>query len=191
MRQAGQFGIPQTRHRAFILAAAPGQVLPEFPEPTHTFSKSSAKHIVKISGIPYNTVRPTTASPYRAVTVRDALSDLPEINNGSTRDNLPLPEPLSDFQRRMRGANKNLPTINDHICKEMNPLVYARICHIPRTPGSDWRDLPNIEMVLSDGTVASKLVYTHNDRKQGLAKNGSLRGVCLCAEGKMKRNGQH
>lgn len=30
---------------------------------------------------------------------------------------------------------------------------------IPTTSGSDWRDLPNVVMKLSDGTYTDKLVY--------------------------------
>ena len=37
--QAGQYGVAQTRRRAILLAAAPGQQLPLYPEPQHEFSK--------------------------------------------------------------------------------------------------------------------------------------------------------
>ena len=39
----------------------------------------------------------------------------------------------------------------------MNSLVVARIRHIPVGPGSDWRDLPNIVITLSDGNSTQKL----------------------------------
>jgi hypothetical protein len=55
--------------------------------------------------------------------------------------------------------------------------------HIPLAPGSDWRDLPNIEVSLSDGTLAKKLRYTYHDRKNGRSSSGALRGVCSCVEG--------
>lgn len=56
----------------------------------------------------------------------------------------------------MRGR-QDQPVLRDHICKEMNPLVAARMRHIPTAPGSDWRDLPNNIVRLSDGTYTSKL----------------------------------
>ena len=56
--------------------------------------------------------------------------------------------------------------------------------HIPLAPGSDWRDLPNVEVRLSDGTMARKLRYTHHDKKNGCSSTGALRGVCSCAEGR-------
>lgn len=118
----------------------------------------------------------------RTVTVLDAISDLPDIKNGaSAREIRYCGEPRSHFQRlvsfshttrshimlrlhhtslhlylQLRGC-KTQPILYDHICKEMNPLVAARIRYIPLTPGADWRDLPNIEVHLSDGTYAKKL----------------------------------
>ncbi|KFM81898.1 DNA (cytosine-5)-methyltransferase PliMCI, partial [Stegodyphus mimosarum] len=66
----------------------------------------------------------------------------------------------------------------------MSPLVEARMKYIPMTPGSDWRDLPNIVVRLKDGNYTKKLVYAHEDIKNGRGPNGALRGVCACASGK-------
>lgn len=41
--QAGNYGVPQTRRRAIILAAAPGEKLPLFPEPLHVFSSRACQ----------------------------------------------------------------------------------------------------------------------------------------------------
>ena len=38
--------------------------------------------------------------------------------------------------------------------------------------------MPNISVTLPDGKKTPKLVYTHND-----IKNGPMKGVCSCAEG--------
>ena len=67
--------------------------------------------------------------------------------------------------------------------QDMSALVAARMRHIPLAPGSDWRDLPNIEVRLSDGTTTRKLRYTHHEKKNGRSSSGALRGVCSCAEG--------
>lgn len=56
----------------------------------------------------------------------------------------------------MRGKQYQ-PILRDHICKEMASLVETRIAHIPTATGSDWRDLPNIIVRLSDGTFCNKL----------------------------------
>ena len=41
--QAASYGVPQTRRSAFILAAAPGEVLPYYPEPEHSFLPAAMK----------------------------------------------------------------------------------------------------------------------------------------------------
>lgn len=66
----------------------------------------------------------------------------------------------------------------------MSALVAARMRHIPLSPGSDWRDLPNIQVRLRDGVITNKLRYTFHDTKNGCSSTGALRGVCSCAEGK-------
>ncbi|KAL0272437.1 UNVERIFIED_CONTAM: hypothetical protein PYX00_005405 [Menopon gallinae] len=183
--QAGNYGVPQTRRRLFILAAAPHLKLPLFPEPTHVFSLKACNLQVSVDEKRFNTnCRWTTSAPYRTITVRDALSDLPEIPNGADKVAMNYSEVCnSHFQRMMRG-NEDQPILRDHICKYMSPLVEARIRHIPTAKGSDWRDLPNISMTLSDGTTIKQLKYNHHDRKNGKSSQGHLRGVCACASGR-------
>jgi len=80
-------------------------------------------------------------------------------SNGSIAAVVQIFVKLTDFGVfvcQIRG-NQYQPILRDHICKEMGPLVNARMQHIPLAPGSDWRDLPNIEVRLSDGTKSKKL----------------------------------
>ena len=77
--------------------------------------------------------------------------------------------------------------VQDHICKKMPPLDEKRFELIPTNGGSDWRDLPNDVLRLSDGSYTKILLYKYNDIVQG--KNpvtGDLRGVCNCATSKTK-----
>lgn len=48
--QAGHYGVPQTRRRCILMAAAPGYKLPMFPEPLHTFAITPLSVNVKIQG---------------------------------------------------------------------------------------------------------------------------------------------
>ena len=64
--------------------------------------------------------------------------------------------PLTLPALQMRGQQLQ-PILVDHICKEMNPLVAARMRLVPIAPGADWRDLPNVEVRLVDGNWARKL----------------------------------
>ncbi|XP_063841265.1 LOW QUALITY PROTEIN: DNA (cytosine-5)-methyltransferase PliMCI-like [Scylla paramamosain] len=183
--QAGNYGVSQTRRRAIIFAAAPGEKLPRYPESTHAFFSKQSNLSVVIDAKKYVTnCQWTESAPLRTVTVRDTMSDLPEIPNGHRKEEMSYgAEPVSHFQRLIRG-NQYQPILRDHICKEMAPLVAARIEHIPRVPGSDWRDLPNIVVTLSDGKETRKLLYLHPDKKQGRSSKGAMRGVCPCAAGR-------
>lgn len=54
---------------------------------------------------------------YRTITVRDSMSDLPEIRNGAAALEISYNgEPQSWFQRQIRGSQYQ-PILRDHICK--------------------------------------------------------------------------
>ncbi|KAJ8957071.1 hypothetical protein NQ318_007284, partial [Aromia moschata] len=180
--QAGNFGIPQTRRRFILMGAAPGCALPHLPEPLHVFRKYGSSLSIVIDGLSYDTGSHWTISlPYRTICVRDAIADLPEIENGCTKTEMPYDEePKSHFQRRIRRMNKD-GLVKDHICKELSPLVEARISHIPTYPGADWRDLPNKVLELKDGSVTSILKYQYRTKDQ--SKMNAPRGVCRCSTG--------
>ncbi|XP_065647414.1 DNA (cytosine-5)-methyltransferase PliMCI isoform X3 [Hydra vulgaris] len=181
--QAGSYGVPQTRRRAIIIAAAPGEVLPKFPEPQHVFASKALSLSVTINSHKYQALKRLHSAPYRTTTVYDAMSDLPEIKNGANKMEIGYDtEPLTHFQKKIRG--KHMQVLRDHICKDMSPLVEARMSYIPCIPGSDWRDLPNKVVKLRDGNTTKLLLYLHKDKKQGPGKNGENRGVCACANGK-------
>ena len=68
----------------------------------------------------------------------------------------------------------------DHITKSLTPLEEARVKMIP--PGGDWRDLPNKELILQDGTCIPKLDYSYKNHHYKNNKYGRERGVCICME---------
>ncbi len=170
--QAGHYGVAQTRRRAILLAAAPGETLPYYPEPQHVFATTSLSAQVGEKVCVSNAKWvPLEQAPYRTITVRDCMSDLPEIPQGqgpeSYSSKIPFhghevtsynSEPRTHFQKQMR---RDVPgnRLMDHITKVMSALVEARMALIPTVPGSDWRDLPNIVMKLADGNYTEKLVY--------------------------------
>ncbi|XP_047100302.1 DNA (cytosine-5)-methyltransferase 1-like [Schistocerca piceifrons] len=185
--QAGNFGVPQSRKRVILLAAAPGELLPSFPEATHAFSQSLCQLNAAVNGQTYySNCNRMYSAPMRTITVRDALSDLPEIPNGHDKCEIHYKKrPLTHFQRLVRGNEKqkvqfcHMMMLRDHICKKLNPLNEARVANIPKNAGADWRDLPNIAMRLCDGSYLKELMYTNYD-----PRSGQMRGVCPCAEGK-------
>ncbi|XP_013164301.1 PREDICTED: DNA (cytosine-5)-methyltransferase 1-like [Papilio xuthus] len=182
--QAGNYGVPQTRRRLIILAAAPGYKLPMYPEPTHVFSRRACSLTATIDGKRFVTnMKWDESAPRRTCTIRDAMSDLPSIANGANQIEIEYGSmPESHFQRLVRSKDES-KKLRDHICKNMAPLIQARIARVPTTPGSDWRDLPNISVMLSDGTKCKVLQYRYEDKKNGRSSSGALRGVCACASG--------
>ncbi|CAG4956224.1 unnamed protein product [Colias eurytheme] len=182
--QAGNYGVPQTRRRLIILAAAPGYKLPLYPEPTHVFSRRACSLTTTIDGKRFVTnMQWDESAPRRTCTIQDAMSDLPQICNGANKIEIDYGSmPESYFQRLVRSKDENAK-LRDHICKNMAPLIQARIARIPTTPGSDWRDLPNISVTLSDGTKCKVLQYRYEDKKNGRSSTGARRGVCACAAG--------
>ncbi|XP_073138659.1 DNA (cytosine-5)-methyltransferase 1B-like isoform X4 [Henckelia pumila] len=155
--EAGAFGVPQSRKRAFIWAASPEEILPEWPEPIHVFAAPELK--ISLSGnLYYAAVRSTArGAPLRPLTVRDTIGDLPPVKNGASNANMEFQsEPISWFQKKIRG---NMELLNDHIAKEMNELNLIRCQRIPTCPGADWRDLPDEKVKLSTGQVVDLIPW--------------------------------
>ncbi len=105
-----------------------------------------------------------SSAPYRNVTAREAISDLPRIHNGSSIEVMNYRSaPESHIQKLMRWSEAEgsySSQVFDHICKKMTPLMQARISLIPTRPGADWRDLPNIVWKFADGTKTGKQLLT-------------------------------
>ncbi|CAD7705413.1 unnamed protein product [Ostreobium quekettii] len=147
---AGNFGVPQSRKRTFIWGAAPGERLPNWPTPMHVFHNPQLT--IKLpGGINYTAVPELDGAPLRSVTVRDAIADLPPIENGADRSKIDYVDPPSSaFQKEIRNGSS---CIFDHICKEMNELNLERCRCIPKnTPGADWSSLQ--ELVRKDPSRA-------------------------------------
>ena len=141
--QAGHYGLPQNRWRVFVFAAASGQRLPDFPAPTHAFPRSALfgasafrKNVVKLG----SDAEDLFFSPLPAVTVGDAISDLPELKNGGVfPDRKYTQKAKSEYQKSMR---ENSALLTDHRCKRLGELMLMRCEAVPKRPGAGWLDLP-------------------------------------------------
>ncbi|GAA0163095.1 DNA methyltransferase [Lithospermum erythrorhizon] len=155
--EAGTYGVPQSRKRAFIWAASPEETLPKWPEPMHVFSAPELK--IKLEGNMHYAAARSTANgaPFRALTVRDTIGDLPPVSNGASKPTLEYKgDPVSWFQRSIRG---NSMVLSDHVTKEMNELNLIRCQRIPKRAGADWRDLPEEKVTLSTGQVVDLIPW--------------------------------
>jgi DNA (cytosine-5)-methyltransferase 1 len=107
---AVDFGVPQKRSRLFIIGSRNG-VEVEVPKPPKT-------------------------SP---VTVKAALADLPNLDNGASFDvGRYKRAPISDYARQMRGDREE--TYN-HIVTRNADYILKRYAHIP--PGGNWENIPD------------------------------------------------
>jgi len=118
---ATDYGIPQVRRR-FLLVANRIGVDFAFPSPTHGNGKR----------------------PY--ITVRDAISDLPVLENGNRDDDMPYrynSPNISEYQREMRMGYSRYNCTNNQVSKN-NDLVIKRYSFIPQ--GGNWCDIPTYLM---------------------------------------------
>ena len=124
---ATDFGVPQKRHRVFIIGRRNG-VVPEQP----------------------------MASCTRFVTVRQAISDLPELEVGAQIDALEYrTNRISSYARLMR---QKLKSCTGHLVTSNNKLVQERYKHIPQ--GGNWRDIPRRLMKNYTNLVDSRSRHT-------------------------------
>jgi len=82
--------------------------------------------------------------PY--VTVHDAVSDLPLLDNGNNVDSLEYRyngSKLTDYQREMKKEWRKNYCLNNCITRN-NDLIVKRYKYIPR--GGNWQDIPNFLM---------------------------------------------
>ena len=118
---AAEHGIPQTRRRAFFLAAK-GTTLLEVPQPTHCKDSPQLGFFDKPS----------------FVTVWEAIGDLPSVRHGEGVDPCEYAcEPLSDYQRKMRTSTDK---VRNHVARRLRPTQYARLASLQ--PGQGLKDLP-------------------------------------------------
>ncbi|XP_014236147.1 DNA (cytosine-5)-methyltransferase 1-like [Trichogramma pretiosum] len=171
--QAGCYGIPQDSKRTIILGTRSLKSLPKLPKPSTVFLKTSLVPKIIIDGIQYTNTCHSDSAPLRAVTVEDAISDLSSIKVQNRKNSEYMCESKSSYQKMMRQNMKD-PIIYDHECNELEPIVDARISHVPKSSGADWRNLPNIEVKLKDGTRTSKLNYNYESNSPVLECDGCL-----------------
>jgi len=111
--RAEEYGVPQERRRVFFIAARTDAPI-LFPEPTHGEGL-----------LPF-------------VTVWDAISDLPKLENGDRAGPRPYGKrPQNGYQALLRG---DCALVQNHSASRLARINEERMRHIP--PGGSWRDIP-------------------------------------------------
>lgn len=111
--RAEEYGVPQERRRIVFVGNRLGLPI-AYPNPTHGFGATGF------------------------VTVRDAIGDLPSLQNGEDRGIEAYAfEPQSYFQREMRASSN---CVANHSAAKLSKVNLERMQHIPQ--GGSWRDIP-------------------------------------------------
>lgn len=119
------YGVPQTRRRMMLVAHKKDGRIFVYPKHTHYYDQV---------GIDRNSLLPCT-------TVRDALSDLPQITDNWRISEMPYSENsnLTDYQKIMRENNQK-NTLKNNICRSTNDRAKIVFSHMQQ--GSIYMDLP-------------------------------------------------
>jgi DNA (cytosine-5)-methyltransferase 1 len=132
---AEDYGVPQTRRRAFVVASRIGEPSGVFPRGTHG---PSEKPSLEANEFVHRWEADSRSKTRELVTVWEAIGDLPLIKSGaSSKATRYRKAPKSEFQRRVRGAKK---IANNHSCHDLTAALLKRIAHVPE--GGNWRDIP-------------------------------------------------
>jgi len=124
---SADYGVPQARPR-FILIGRYGKGPVNMPQHTHiAASKSSTMDLFSNELLPH-------------VSVKDALSDLPIIQQGEGSESVTFTaKAQNSFQESMRGERSRGMLFN-HRATRHNPAIIERYNHMPQ--GGDIRSLP-------------------------------------------------
>ena len=124
---AADYGVPQKRYRLFFIGRRKGIIPPPPPLPCRT-----------------------------ALTVREAIADLPELKVGADIDTLGYgPIQPSLYAQKMRKRGKSC---TGHLVSKNNSLVQERYPYIP--PGGNWTDIPSHLMMNYSNLVDNRSRHT-------------------------------
>ncbi|GAW03185.1 DNA (cytosine-5)-methyltransferase 1B [Lentinula edodes] len=173
--QAANYGAPQSRERVIFWGARQGLKLPEFPIPTHAYA-AKEHHLLQHADLKLSRstrsrdpARPHFFAPFRAVTVNDAIGDLPAFDWINPHELIPATEqdevrniprfqathgrdlpgflsgeyahpPINYFQKFIReGMNE---VVEEHVTPMFSPLIVERTINVPMKPGASLQDTP-------------------------------------------------
>ncbi|KAJ0605724.1 putative DNA (cytosine-5-)-methyltransferase [Helianthus annuus] len=150
---AGSYGVPQCRLRVFLWGANTMMNLPQFPLPTHEVIGRGVVP-VEFKDCIVGSDNDNSYKLEKSIRLGDAISDLPEVTNNKGKDEMEYAgAPQTSFQKYIRLRKQALGKdsskrmmLYDHRPLELNEDDYARVCHIPKIKGANFRDLPGVRV---------------------------------------------
>jgi DNA (cytosine-5)-methyltransferase 1 len=134
---AAHYGVPQVRWRMIILGSRLSDA-PRHPEPSHFYScrpnfKGGATIATRLVPLDELRLKP-------AVTLADAISDLPAIEAGGGEElsSYGRTRPKSLFAKEMRNGGIDL---HNHTANRLSKINFDRLAHI--LPGNAWTSIPH------------------------------------------------
>lgn len=138
---APHYGIPQMRWRTIFLATRL-DIAPQalYPIPTHSI-KGRPNFTSTLDGrrLIFSDAYIENNSTHSYTTVHDAISDLPEIENGGGVVETKFQSEANSAYQSLLRANSEF--LFNHQCARLGAVNIARLAHIP--PGGSWRDIPH------------------------------------------------
>ena len=141
--QAGCYGVPQNRWRVFLFATRIKNATPRLIDPLHSFPRTVVFNATQFREC---VVRPTPPEAdtlglsLQYLSVSDAISDLPAIENGEGKNRTLCTSPRSAFQKFLAA---NGDPLADHDCIKLGRLNMERVRALPPNSGQSWVDLPD------------------------------------------------
>jgi DNA (cytosine-5)-methyltransferase 1 len=135
------YGVPQFRRRIFIIGNRLSLPI-RFPEPTHGHSCLRCTHQYGFESHYHLDEHKANENGYKPyVTVREAISDLPKLENGASIDYLPYDDcRLTEYQRTMRLSTNGTNHVQGNLVSRNSEKIIQRYEHIG--PGQNWKAIP-------------------------------------------------
>lgn len=135
---AEDFGVPQDRRRAFVVATRLGWEDSLFPRGTHGPSEKPALDQRSVQGRYIHRWKADKRRPPQPlVSVWDAIGDLPPAQEDRDLATRYRRKPRTSFQRHARGRRQR---VTNHVAHALTTAGLRRIALVPE--GGNWRDLP-------------------------------------------------
>lgn len=165
---AAHYGAPQERWRTIILGTRSGSVL-EHPAPTHyAMARANFKggRTMTFQQLPIDSL---LLKP--AVTVGDALGDLPKLAMGEGGEIVTYNSPAtSEYAQTLRSPDG---VTYNHWASKLSPQNAERMKYV--RPGGSWRDIPKHLLPLG----MQKARRTDHTKRYGRLRNDGLAGTVL------------